>query len=99
MAIAVLVGVFAGVLGVGCWVISQFILSYLSIYSRIANYWYLIPPFFGVIAVMLYSFSALFSSPTAPYAPQPGKRKRKMRPLSVRQGLVDLFESYHFGIY
>jgi len=83
MLIALLVGVLSGVLGVASWTLAQLVLSSPTLHGQLADHWFIVPLFTGVIAAILYGSS---SSSTA--------RARGEK----RQAFHDIFESYHLGI-
>lgn len=90
MFIAIFVGLLAGVIGVVCWAAIELLLSAPAIYHQLEGRWFLVPPAIGMIAALFHTIarSELIGPPL-----------KRQADLDARQPLVDLFESFHFGVF
>ncbi|MEW6057678.1 MAG: chloride channel protein [Bdellovibrionota bacterium] len=85
MVIPILVGVFAGVVGVGCFALVHLVLNFPAIHEQLNHFWYLAPPLIGAVAAVLHSLAGW-------------RQRRNTAPLK-KDNLTDILESYFFGVF
>lgn len=90
MFIAIFVGLISGVIGVVCWGAIELLLNAPGVYHQLEGRWFLVPPVIGAIAALVHT--AARSEAFGPIGRRPGD-------YDLGQPLVDLFESFHFGVF